>query len=419
MPHPAPLQGAELLERFQALDRFLVDGQRFWQPEPFTEPVLAWESELPELAAWLRSRTLEQAEAAHGELDLPDAPTPFAELAATARTLTALPPLDSLGDGEWPAKLELDVPGRKWQQIRAFADHLAFQRQPRHWLDWCAGKGHLGRALAWRHGELTALELDPQLVEDGQRLSDRVPIKAQHRQQDVLTPDTSHCLAPEHTTVALHACGDLHVRLMQLASQAGCQQLAIAPCCYNRIANEAYTPLCAAAQDSTLHLDRRDLRLVQSETVTAGARVRRQRDRSMARRLAFDHLQRQLRGSDTYLTTPSLPVAWLDKPFDRYCHDLAALRALTITTEPDWAALEALGWQRLAQVRNLELLRALYRRPLECWLLLDRALYLEEQGYRVKAGPFCDHHLTPRNLMLLAEREKLPTEPVDNSVDAF
>jgi hypothetical protein len=139
----------------------------------------------------------------------------------------------------------------------------------------------------------------------------------------------------------------------------------------------------------------------------------------MARRLAFDHLQRQLRGSNTYLTTPSLPVAWLDKPFDRYCHDLAALRALTITTEPDWAALEALGWQRLAQVRNLELLRALYRRPLECWLLLDRALYLEEQGYRVKAGPFCAHHLTPRNLMLLAEREKLPTEPVDNSVDAF
>jgi len=58
----------------------------------------------------------------------------------------------------------------------------------------------------------------------------------------------------------------------------------------------------------------------------------------------------------------------------------------------------------LAEVRNLELLRNLFRRPLELWLLLDRALYLQEQGYHVKLGTFCDYQLSPRNLLLLAER---------------
>ena len=56
-------------------------------------------------------------------------------------------------------------------------------------------------------------------------------------------------------------------------------------------------------------------------------------------------------------------------------------------------------------MRNLELLRGLFRRPLEVWLLLDRALYLQEQGYRVRLGQFCPAQLTPRNLLLLAERD--------------
>lgn len=140
-----------------------------------------------------------------------------------------------------------------------------------------------------------------------------------------------------------------------------------------------------------------------SETVTAGARVRRQRDTSMARRLTFDLLQRQLRGVDEYLPTPSLPSAWLDKSFADYCHHLAALKELSTIGPQDWPALEAAGWQRLAEVRNLELLRGLFRRPLELWLVLDRALFLSEQGYTVRLGTFCETALTPRNFLLLAE----------------
>ena len=56
-------------------------------------------------------------------------------------------------------------------------------------------------------------------------------------------------------------------------------------------------------------------------------------------------------------------------------------------------------------MRNLELLRGLFRRPLELWLVLDRALYLEEQGFQVTLGTFCATQLSPRNLLLLAERD--------------
>ncbi|QJP07262.1 methyltransferase [Pseudomonas multiresinivorans] len=404
LPNDTPLTGPDLLQRFLALDAFLLEHQALWRPKPFTVLELPWEHSHPELATWLRSRSLEDADAVHNAPEQLDAPAPFPTLAAIAAELSVVGELPATPVGKLPNLLTVDVPGRKWQQIEAFASCLDFAEAPQQWLDWCAGKGHLGRLLARDGKPLLSLEFDSALVEDGQRLSDRLQLQARHRQQDVLAPNAHEHLQAGHTAVALHACGDLHVRLLQLASSHGCRQLAVAPCCYNRIDSEHYQPLSNAAQSSPLRLSREDLRLPQAETVTAGARVRRQRDASMARRLAFDLLQREVRGSDGYLPIPPVSPTWLAKSFADYCRDLAALRGLDLPTVVDWLPLEARGWQRLAQVRNLELVRGLFRRPMELWLVLDRALFLEDQGYRATLGAFCATRMTPRNLLLLAER---------------
>ncbi|TNB88521.1 methyltransferase [Pseudomonas sp. Fig-3] len=399
------LTGEALLARFTALDAFLTTHQALWKPRPFTHLQLPWERSYPELAQWLRQRSLEDAENDHHQPWLiQHAPAPFPELAATSHALSVVAELPGKELETAAHRLSVDVPGRKWQQIEAFASRLHFATKPTHWLDWCAGKGHLGRRLLQAEQQLTCLEYDPALIASGQQLSQRHRLPATHLQQDVLAAEAGLAIRPEHTPVALHACGDLHVRLMQLASTAGCRQLAIAPCCYNRINAERYQPLSDAAKGSVLQLTLDDLSLPLTETVTAGARIRRQRDQSMARRLSFDLLQRQIRGRDEYLPTPSLPSAWLEKSFIEYCTDLAALKDLSTVGSPDWSALEAAGHQRLAQVRNLELVRGLFRRPLELWLVLDRALFLSQENYRVRLGTFCETPLTPRNLMLLAER---------------
>ncbi|AKA83935.1 methyltransferase [Pseudomonas synxantha] len=387
--------------RFKALDGFLIEHQGLWRPRPFTHLHLPWEAEHPALSRWLRQRSLAEAEASHNHPhDLP-APAPFPQLAAQALHLSAVDKLPTHMLEPARHRLNVDVPGRKWQQIEAFGAALNFAETPTHWLDWCAGKGHLGRRLLQPGQQLTCLEYDPALVASGQALSDRHNLPAAHRLQDVMA---DMAINPQHTPVALHACGDLHVRLLQLASAAGCKQLALAPCCYNRITADRYQALSAAGRASRLQLSIEDLGLPLSETVTAGNRVRQQRDTSMARRLGFDRLQRQLRGCDEYLPTPSLPASWLDKPYADYCQELANVKGLS-TGEQDWTALEAHGWHRLAEVRNLELVRGLFRRPLEMWLVLDRALFLQERGYNVEVGSFCETALTPRNLMVLAERD--------------
>ena len=398
------LEGEQLLARFQELDALLTAHPDLWRPRPFTHRHLPWESDHPALAQWLRGRSLEEADASHNQPQHLAAPAPFPDLAQRSAQLCAVGSLPVIGLTPAAARLAVDVPGRKWQQIEAFAACLDFKHPASHWLDWCAGKGHLGRRLLQPGQHLTCLEYDPALIAAGQALSDHHQMPARHHPQDVMAEDAVQQLRGEHTPVALHACGDLHVRLLQLASAAGCKHLAVAPCCYNRISSEQYQALSAPARASALRLSREDLGLPLSETVTAGLRVRLQRDTSMARRLGFDQLQRQLRGCDEYLPTPSLPSEWLHRSFADYCQHLAALKGLS-TGEQDWVALEQHGWQRLAQVRNLELVRGLFRRPLEMWLVLDRALFLQENGYQAQVGRFCETALTPRNLMVLAERD--------------
>src|SRR5690606_2100801 len=220
------LTGPDLLARFQALDDFLIARQALWRPRPFTQPQLPWESEHPQLARWLRARTLEQADADQSCPERLPAPDPFRELAAPAWERGQVGDLPEERREEPPRGLSAEVPGRKWQRIRAFASRLHFPQHPRHWLDWCAGKGHLGRLLAQDGAALTCLEYDPALVEAGALLSQRQQLPARHVRQDVLAADAEAQLCPEHSPVALHACGDLHVRLLQLASHKGCAHLA-------------------------------------------------------------------------------------------------------------------------------------------------------------------------------------------------
>ena len=219
------------------------------------------------------------------------------------------------------------------------------------------------------------------------------------------TVPLQHCDA----VVALHACGDLHTHLLRQVSAQQTAALALAPCCYNRIQADFYQPLSTLGQTSKLQLDRDDLGLPLMATVTATSRERRLRDQSMAWRLAFDILQRELRGIDEYLPTPSLTTKWFNQPFAQWCIDVAALKELPTVPEQEWQLLEAKGWQRLAEVRNLELVRGLFRRPLELWLVLDQAVFLSEQGFAVELGEFCATELTPRNLLLRARRSKKKT----------
>lgn len=393
--------------RWQSVNDWLVAQADFWRPAPFMEPNPAWSLAYPELADWLENLSEQDCETYQQQLpQLVDGLSRWLPALNRYRELVALPGLagaDAGRDAALPEVVAVDMPGRKRLQAGAFMAAVAPLTHPV--LDWCCGKGHLSRTLA-RQGDIGVLgwEWNPALVDDGNRLAGRFQDSVRLCTQDVMAPEL---IWPKgRQGVALHACGDLHRRLMVLGSAAGAPRLSFSPCCYHLTAAGSYTPMAARtrAYPGRLEVSQSELRLAVRETVTAPARVRLQTGQASAWRLGFDALQRALTGNQTYLSVPSHPVRLNAEGFEAFCRWAAERKQLALPASVDWVHWEHQGYQRHRQVRRHELLRHVFRRPLELWMVLDYAVYLEEQGYRVSLGRFCDRSLTPRNLLLDAVR---------------
>ncbi|MDX1633777.1 MAG: methyltransferase [Marinobacter sp.] len=393
-----------LAERFHQLDRFLGNHRAFWQIQPFHYRQMPWTGELADLSDWLEG--LDDAQLDRLTQDpaaLASALGPWLPQACEGLSLTDFAPL-SAADFRWDARWSYQIPGRKWDQILAFARHVPTVEHPM--LEWCAGKGHLGRLLAQVRGQpVTGLEIDPALCQAGDALASRFDSQTRLVPQDVLAQDAREHLGPDTHAVALHACGDLHGRLLELVCANRVPALSLSPCCYHRTSAPQYVAFSRAASRSVLALSRQDLALAVQETVTAGRRVSRLRDIEIAWRLGFDELQRELRGKDEYLPVPSFAKVLLSGDFSGFCAWAAAAKGMELPPDPPHQEFEQIGYRRAARTRRMELVIQLFRRPLETWLVLDRALYLQEQGYQVEVGSFCPRALTPRNLMIRAVRQ--------------
>ena len=388
----------KLAERRRQLDTALPAWRELWHPQPFREARPAWCERWPALTAALLA--LGDAEAAHLNDDVPAA---LRWLAGYLPDVDALLPLiDIPAAGHAPPSVPGDrwaweIPGRKRAQIEAFAG--AVQPGGEGVIDWCGGKGHLGRllGLAWQKPVHT-LEIDAALCADGEQLAGRIGLDHRFLERDALA--VADWPRQGQHAVALHACGNLHRRLVEHGAGAGVSRFDLAPCCYYRGVETHYQPLSAGG---SLQLTRDDLRLAVTETVTASPRLTRQRDHDIAWKLAFTEWRAQV-SELPYKTFKPVPAPWLRGRFTDFLARMAAREGLPPPEMRHLEAIEAAGWQRQREVLRLSIPRHACRRALELWLVLDLAEYLEERGYESSLATFCDRRLTPRNLLLSARQ---------------
>ena len=386
-----------LAERQQQLDTLLPVFHDLWHPQPFREIRPGWCDVWPGLA----DAVLKLPDAEVDELNV-DGTAALALLARHVPTVAAIAALAELPRrpggtlAEQPSSWAWEIPGRKRQQIEAFA--AASQCAGSSVIDWCGGKGHLGRLLAlqWQVPVHT-LEIDAVLCADGVALANRQRLNHDFVNSDALT--VANWPQRGQHAVALHACGNLHRRLIQQGAAVGVARFDVAPCCYHRGVEDSYQPLSESLGTS---LTRDDVRLAVTETVTASTRLTRKRDNEMAWKLGFSAYQRAIT-SDAYQSFKPVPAPWFRGSFFEYLNLMAARQGLPQPSAAAVGAFETTGWQRQEEVMRLSIVRHAFRRALEVWLALDLAVYLENQGYGVELGSFCPRHLTPRNLLISAQ----------------
>jgi hypothetical protein len=397
-----------LLRRYIDLETFLVQHAGLWQPAPFHSPIPPWAATHDTLYnALLALSDTDTQRLEHDADALWQWLCPFLPALQPLPGLIALPSEPRQQPKPWPTGFEWDIPGRKWSQIEAFTACVQ-PRTPRL-IDWCAGKGHLSRSLAFQHDtDVLSLEWNAALCDAAKTLNHKQHARVTTLLQDVMAADAGHHLGPDCHCVALHACGKLHLRLMATASLQRAAALSFSPCCYHLIDTVSYQPLMVVDPQllpQRLQPDRDQLRLAVQETVTANGHARRLRERKSAWRLGFRAwLDTAHPQSATRL--PTLADHCFHGRFEDFCVLAAETMGIALPSHLPWERLESSGWKAHARLQRLELVRHGFRRALEVWLCLDRACWLEQQGYEVRVSTFCPSQATPRNILIDATRSR-------------
>ncbi|WP_432460242.1 class I SAM-dependent methyltransferase [Agarivorans sp. QJM3NY_25] len=387
---------------FACYDQWLTDYQDYWQFSPFAHHTFPWPK--PSLKHRLEQLSLEQL-------------TQFEQQPTLARSYFAeyFPELTQ-NQESWPLTvpqtrslispfwLSNGIKGRKLEQIAAFCQQLHGETRPV--LEWCAGKGHLGRFISYHHQlPVTSLEWQAPLCEEGQQLAQKLNLSQHFEHCDVLAEPPQATLNKQQHVVALHACGELHLQLLRLASQQRPQRLSLCPCCYHLISTPYYQPLSEQAQQSSLQLSKADLRLAVAQSVTSGQRVQNLRQTEIHWRLSYQCLREQVTGQSDYQALPSVAKHWFAQgsSFADFAQWASQQHQLALPESIDWADYLNLGRERHLQVRKSELIQQLFRPILERWLILDRCLFLQKHGYQLKLVELFPFQTSPRNVLIQAE----------------
>jgi len=387
---------------FQQLDNYLDLLSCYWQFEAFHLRDYPWSDINPALSEFLDN--LSEQELALYQ-DSPE--TLYALLSPLIKPLRPLS--DSLfiiqsleyAEADIPFWLTTGIKGRKWSQISAFAGQVNDQYPI---VEWCAGKGHLGRLISWQNNlDVTSIEWQKKLCDLGQAEATKMQVQQKFKQADVLKGEADNCIEKNCHAVALHACGDLHLRLIKLAKQRKPAQLTISPCCYHLTEQSVYLPCSLQGKVSPLRITKQLLKLAVSKQVTTGKRQSRLSEKEVLWRLAFDELQKCSLATEDYCPLPSFPKALLSGEFSEFVAWAMDKKSLAFNLPKQLQAFLDLAQKRLNKVRRMELISQFFVRPLELWLVYDRVLALQESGYKVKLSSFCDEQVTPRNLLIQAE----------------
>jgi len=388
-----------LAQQFAALDTLLFSTRQYWQCTAFDYDAIPW----PELSSLLWALDDQQV----SELDS-DQNALYAYFAKAIKGLDELQSLCELPTtqqtrDEFPFWISNGIKGRKFEQLQDFVAAISLQKSQYPVLEWCAGKGHLGRMLAFNGApSIHSIELQAHLCEQGQHSANQQQLPMQFSQANVLTDDVTEYFKEQQHAVALHACGRLHQTFLQQASDAKTQQISFSPCCYHLFTDNDYQAMSEPAKQSQLALTHRDLKLALQETVTAPSRVDKVRKTEVEWRLGFDALRKSITAEQNYVSVPSVNKAIFSDSFKSFCLWAAEKKSLSLPEDIDYHEFLAIGKQRKRVTERVELVRHVFRRAIEVWLVLDRALYLQQQGYQVTVSTFCEKQLTPRNILIQA-----------------
>lgn len=301
---------------------------------------------------------------------------------------------------------------KKQHEIGAILPFLAAQKNALGFeraVDIGGGVGHLARTLATElHLPMVTIDRDAALQTMGKTLLQKLripdaPLKfvageLQAGEQDALDSYfEGPCLS-----LGLHTCGPLAWAHLKKSQKS--RGLLNFGCCYDRMDVMRDCQQSVFAQLHPLPLT--------SFALFLATRGRRRSLEELALqeqvntyRLALHLFLQEQELAEGFVAVGDAPRAAYGQGFVAYAEDRFRFLQLNFAPYQGHAAsfINRADVQRsMREFFLLNVVRNAFARPLEVLLLLDRALWLEEQGHSAEIRQFFDHKISPRNLGIFA-----------------
>ncbi len=409
-------------KRLQEIAEFLQPYQKIWQneimltyPTPTIHFPQDWVAELSNIKETSDVLRLEKKDV-DGLIHLPE----LKEFYRRIKQLSVLPALPELPPMPENSFTFLYVIPKKQYEIRRlapFVNQFSQEHQVEAIIDIGGGIGILAQTLSNQYNlKVISLDMDPVLQETGRKRHEkncRHPdnkVNYQLVKVEESEPKFRALLKPNLMTLGLHACGKLSLDQIFASSKNEVKNIINFGCCYYKLSQYEGTQNISSFAQSlpskveqspyALTLATRGHHKIDVEDYLYKVKVKYYR--YAMHFLLFDEYQ-----LPDVLTLGNTHHRLYEESFGTYA--LEQLKRINVTPKHTKEELDQyfaqserqnLIWEMLAA----GLIRNALGRLLEIYLLMDRAIYLEEQGYKSELMEFFDEQKSPRNVGLVATK---------------
>lgn len=315
------------------------------------------------------------------------------------------------------AKTFLNTIPKKQHEIRLLAPivhELSHKYELKRVIDLGGGIGLLAQALNHHYQmPVTSIDLDPALQETGRKRNLKLSphknfyVDYQNLRVDEKHPDFMKFLGQETLTLGLHTCGNLANIQIRASSLKKSRLLINFGCCYQKLHQEkSFQNISQFTQNHeslemnlyALTLASRAHKKMDVKDLTLKTKVKNYRYALYV----FLYDQYQISG---LVNLGNSPAKLYDESFSTYCKiqfERMGLKLKHSMTELDQFYNEPVTQKVLQEMIAAGYIRNALGRMLESYILLDRVIYLEEQGYEARIMSFFNEEISPRNLGIMA-----------------
>jgi len=289
--------------------------------------------------------------------------------------------------------------------------HLNFQSV----VDIGGGVGHLSRILGGYFNTPSAcIDINQEFLRQGEINSKRLHPQNAHNIsfynfdiKKTPTQDFNNIknLFNQNTfMVGLHSCGQLSSKLLQAAVYYQVKGIINFGCCYFKYDQPQYEQLSKAAKSNPLLINEQGLTLATRAHTYISKQDYYNKYQVKSYRFGLHLLLYEMLGKKAFITMGDCPIRDYFNGFSAYA--LKKLKEHQITHRLTHQKIDdyfhSVSIQK--QIKRMflcNLIRWFFGRPLELYILVDRAVFMQENSYHTTLSHYFDDKISPRNVGLL------------------